>query len=99
MRWAIIAVILILLLMGIVGRYEYRYAQQQARHEQVIKSYERRLDRVIEDAAGMEKKILAYRFDRSLPFQHDMSKDEFLKIMADYLARDGRCKVVINKVD
>ena len=85
--------------MGIVGRYEYRYAQQDARHEQLIDSYERRLDQVIEDAAGMEKKILTYRFDRSRPFQHDLNTEEFLKIMADYLARDGRCKVVIHRVD
>ena len=28
MRWAIIAVTLVLLLMGLVGRYEYRYTQQ-----------------------------------------------------------------------
>ena len=99
MTRTIICIIILLLIMGIVGRYEYRYAQQQARHEQVIKSYERRLDRAIEDAAGMEKKILSYRFDRSLPFQHDLSTDEFLKVMADYLTKDGRCKVVINKID
>ena len=99
MTRTIICLTILLLIMGIVGRYEYRYAQQQARHEQVVGSYERRLDSMIEDTAVMENKILAYRFDRSRPFQHDLNTEEFLKVMADYLAKDGRCKVVINKAD
>ena len=99
MTRTIIYLFVILILMGIVGRYEYRYAQQQARHEQVIGSYEHRIDKIIEDAAGMEKKILAYRFDRSLPFQHDLNTEEFLQVMADYLTKDGRCKVMIHRID
>ena len=99
MTRTIICITILLLIMGIVGRYEYRYAQQDARHEQLIGSYERRLDRVVEDAAGMEKAIAYHRLHRSRPFQHDLNTEEFLKIMADYLARDGRCKVVINKID
>ena len=99
MTRTIICIAILLLIMGIVGRYEYQYAQQQARHEQVVKSYERHLDRVIEDAAEMEKAIAYHRLHRSRPYQDDMNTEEFLKVLADYLARDGRCEVVIHRVD
>ena len=39
MTRTIICLLTILLIMGIVGWYEYRYAQQEARHEQVIGNY------------------------------------------------------------
>ena len=99
MTRTIICLLTILLIIGVVGRYEYRYAQQQTRHEQIVNIYESRLDMVIEAAAGMEAEIEAHKFHRSRPYQDDMNSGEFLEVLADYLARDGRCKVVIERVD
>ena len=99
MTRTIICLLTILLIIGVVGRYEYRYTQQQTRHEQIVNIYESRLDMVIEDAAEMEKAIAYHRLHRSRPYQDDMNSEEFLEVMADYLARDGRCEVVINKID
>lgn len=77
----------------------YKEARFEERLKENNKYYEHRLDSVISDAADMEREIEQHKLHRSRPFQDDMNSQEFLKILADYLAQDGRCEVKIHKVD
>ena len=86
----------IIILLGIVGTREAHHARKM---DAIKGEYEYRLDSVIEDAAEMEAEIEAHKFHRSRPYQDDMNTNEFLEVMADYLSRDGRCEVVIERVD
>ena len=99
MKQTIIWTLLLILPLAIVGGMEKRYRALDQELAATVQSYESRLDSVIEDAAGMEKAIAYHRLHRSRPYQDDMNSEEFLEVMADYLARDGRCEVVIEKVD
>ena len=99
MKPLIIWTAILILPLAIVGGMERRYQALDAELAATVQLYESRLDMVIEDAAGMEAEIEAHKFHRSRPFQDDMNSEEFLKVLTDYLARDGRCKVVIHRVD
>ena len=99
MRNTIICTLFLLLLLplAIVGGMERRYQALDAELDATVQRYERFLDSVIQDAADMEREIAEHRFYRSRPLQDDMTTDEFLEIMADYLAKDGRCRVRIER--
>ena len=99
MRNTIIWTAILLIPLAIVGGMEKRYQSLDQELAATVQHYERWLDTVIQDAADMEREIAKHRFYRSRPLQDDMNSEEFLEVMADYLARDGRCKVVINKID
>ena len=88
--------LVIIILFGIVGAREAHHARKM---DAIKGEYEYRLDMIIGDAARMEAEIEAHKFHRSRPYQDDMNSEEFLEVMANYLARDGRCEVVINKID
>ena len=96
---ALIWTAILLVPLAIVGGMEKRYRALDQELAATVHHYERWLDTVIQDAADMEREIAEHRFHRSRPLQDDMNSEEFLEVMADYLARDGRCKVVINRVD
>ncbi len=88
--------IIVLLALGIVGGMERR-------HQAIDRQYQAatyRLDRAIADAASMERDVEIYRMELARQSHRtDMPTAEFLEIMADYLAADGRCQVVIEKID
>ena len=86
-------------LLSTVGWYEVRLNQAKKNFKTELQIKERYIEKILEDAVKMEKEILAYRFDRSRPFQHDLNSEEFLEVMADYLSKDGRCVVKIHKID
>ena len=101
MRNTIICTLFLLLTLGIVGGMERRYQALDQELDATIQRYERFLDSVIQDAADMEREIAEHRFYRSRPLQDDMNTEEFLEVLADYLAKDGRCRVRIehNSID
>ncbi len=87
---------IILLSLGLVGGMERR-------HQTLDRQYQAatyRLDRAVADAASMERDVDIYRMELARQSHRtDMPTSEFLSVMADYLAADGRCKVVIEKID
>ncbi len=87
---------IILLALGIVGGMEKRHLAIDSKYQAA--TY--RLDRAIADAAAMEKDVEIYRMELARQsHRSDMPTSEFLSVMADYLSRDGRCQVVIEKID
>ena len=86
-------------LLSLVGWYEIRLARVEENFKIELRTKERYIDKIIEDAAKMEREIAKHRFYRSRPLQDDMNSEEFLEVLADYLARDGRCEVKIHKID
>ncbi len=88
--------ILILLSLGLVGGMERR-------HQAIDRQYQAanyRLDRAVADAASMERDLEIYRMEIARQSHRtDMPTAEFLSVMADYLSRDGRCQVIIEKID
>ncbi len=88
--------ILILLSLGLVGGMEKRYQALDSKYQAA--SY--RLDRAVADAAAMERDVDIYRMELARQsHRSDMPTSEFLSVMADYLANDGRCQVIIEKID
>ncbi len=87
---------IILLALGLVGGMERRHQALDSKYQAA--NY--RLDRAVADAAAMERDVDIYRMELARQSHRtDMPTAEFLEIMADYLSRDGRCQVVIEKVD
>jgi len=84
-------------LLLIVGWYEIRLERVEENFKTKLQTKERYIDKIIEDAAKMEQEIVKHRFYRSRPLQDDMNTEEFLEVMADYLAKDGRCRVRIER--
>ncbi len=88
--------IIVLLALGIVGGMEKRHLAIDSKYQAA--NY--RLDQAIADAAAMERDVEIYRMELARQsHRSDMPTSEFLEIMADYLAADGRCQVVIEKID
>ncbi len=91
---------MILVLIGIVGGMEARYQAQDTRHDVVVREHKQWIDSIIADAAAMERDLEIYRLELARQSHRtDMPTAEFLSVMADYLANDGRCEVVIQQVD
>ncbi len=87
---------IILLALGLVGGMERRHQALDSKYQAA--TY--RLDRAVADAAAMERDVEIYRMELARQSHRtDMPTSEFLSIVADYLSRDGRCEVVIEKID
>ena len=100
MRESIIWIMLLLLPLAIVGGMERRYQALDAELAETVHRYERFLGSVIQDAAEMERELAIHKAEIARnSYRRDMPTQEFLDIMADYLAKDGRCEVVVERVD
>ena len=86
-------------LLSIVGWYEIRLSRAEENFKTELQIKENYIDQVLADAVEMEKEIQTHRLKRSLPWQDDMNLEEFLEVLTDYLAKDGRCEVKIHKID
>ncbi len=88
--------IILLLALGLVGGMERRHQAIDSKYQAA--TY--RLDRTVADAAAMERDLEIYRLELARQSHRtNMPTSEFLSVMADYLANDGRCQVIIEKVD
>ena len=95
----IISCLVLASLLLIVGWYEIRLGQIEENFKTELRMKNKYIDKVLADAVEMEKEIQTHKLNRSRPLQDDMNSEEFLKVLADYLARDGRCVVRIEKID
>lgn len=99
MKQSIPWILIIILLLGIVGGLERKHQILETDLNKTIKQYEFRIDNLINDAAELETQLQKSYLHRSIPFQDDLNKDEFIQLLIDYMAADGRCEVVIEKLD
>lgn len=98
MRNILIWTAVFLLPLGIVGGMERRYQALDRELSETVQRYERWVESVMADNAQLEKKLHQVRLNRSRPVT-DLTAREYLDLLADYLAADGRCEVVIEKID
>lgn len=99
MRQSIIWIAILMIPLAVVGGMEKRYQALDAKLDQTVKHYKKRIDVIIEDAAKMEGDLAKSRLHRSRPHQDDLTSKEFLQLLTDYMAADGRCDVVVHKTD
>lgn len=90
--------IFLLISLGVVGGMEKRYRELDRTHSVEVERYEKWLEVAMSDNAKLEERLLQQRLNRSRPIT-DMTAREYLSLLADYLAADGRCEVVIEQVD
>ena len=100
MKPPIIWTAILLIPLAIVGGMEKRIQALDAELAETVHRYERWMDNVIQDAANLERDVDICRAEIARnSYKRDMGTQEFLSVMADYLAKDGRCEVVIERVD
>ena len=82
---------MIFVLLWFMGKQERDHAEQVGRIE---KAYDRQIDQMVMDNYIISKEVLEYKAALAMKdFKANMPAEEFMEIMADYLARDGRCEV------
>ncbi len=77
-----------------------RIVSQHKAFMKQIEALEFKNEKQLSELAKQERDILIYRKElASRSYLINMSTEEFLSIMTDYLNKDGRCEVHINKID
>ncbi len=77
-----------------------RITSQHKSFVKQIEALQYKNDKQLSELVKQERDILIYRKElASRSYLINMSTEEFLSIMTDYLNKDGRCEVHINKID